>query len=190
MLDRVNGLKDHDLYYFNQPVTELHGGSKAVVRGRQMLIFASYSYLSLIGHPRIHAAAKETIGRFGAGTRGVRLLAGTLDLHYDREATIAQFKNAEEATCFSGGNATILTAISTLVGRRGAVILDKLDHASLVDGCILSGADFRRFKRNDMNDLERVLKRLELGVTKLVVVDAVFSMDGDIVDLPSVVERI
>ncbi|MBI3761978.1 MAG: aminotransferase class I/II-fold pyridoxal phosphate-dependent enzyme [Chloroflexi bacterium] len=186
MLERVNGIKAHEHYYFNQPVTELRGGSRAIVRGREMLMFASYGYLGLLGHPRINSAAKAAIDKYGTGTHGVRLLAGTLDLHIELEAAIASFKHAEDAVCFSSDYVTNLTAISTLVGRNDAVICDKLDHASIVDGCILSGADFLRFRHNDMNDLERVLRKVEPGASKLVVVDAVFSMDGDIIDLPHV----
>ena len=186
MLERVNGMKAEDHYFFNQPVTELRGGGRAVVHGREMLMFASYGYLGLLGHPRINEAAKAAVDKYGTGTHGVRLLAGTLDLHQELEATIANFKHAEDAVCFSSGYVTNLTAVSTLVGRHDAVICDKLDHASIVDGCLLSGADFFRYKHNDMDDLDRVLGRIEPDVTKLVVVDAVFSMDGDIADLPNI----
>jgi 8-amino-7-oxononanoate synthase len=186
IVERHERLLDEDHYFYNQPVTELRGGSRAIVHGREMLMFASYGYLGLLGHPRINEAAKAAIDKYGTGTHGVRLLAGTLDLHGELEATIAAFKHTEDALCFSSGYVTNLTAISTLVGRHDAVICDKLDHASIVDGCLLSGADFFRFKHNDMTDLERVLSRLEPDVTKLVVVDAVFSMDGDIIDLPNV----
>jgi len=186
IVERAQQLQGEGLYFYNQPVSELRGGARAIVRGREMLMFASYGYLGLLGHPRINEAAKAAIDRFGTGTHGVRLLAGTLDLHRELEATVAAFKHADDALCFSSGYVTNLTAISTLVGRHDAVICDKLDHASIVDGCLLSGADFFRFKHNDMADLERVLKRIEPDVTKLVVVDAVFSMDGDIVDLPNV----
>jgi 8-amino-7-oxononanoate synthase len=149
-------------------------------------MFASYGYLGLLGHPRINAAAYAAIERYGTGTHGVRVLAGTLDLHLQLEATIARFKHAEDAICYSSGYVTNLTAVSTLVGRHDAVICDKLDHASIVDGCLLSGADYYRFRHNDMDDLERVLKKIEPDVAKLVVVDAVFSMDGDIMNLPQV----
>lgn len=186
MLDRVNAIKARDHYFYNQPLTELRGGSRAIVRGREMLMFASYGYLGLLGHPRINSAAKAAIERYGTGTHGVRVLAGTLDLHIELEATIARFKHADDAICYSSGYVTNLTAVSTLVGRHDAVICDKLNHASIVDGCLLSGADYYRFRHNDMDDLERVLKKIGPDVAKLVVVDAVFSMDGDIIDLPNV----
>lgn len=187
MLDRIDGLQEADLYFYNQPVDELKGNARAIVRGREMLMFASYSYLGLLGHPRINAAAKAAIDKYGTGTHGVRLLAGTLALHEELENTIADFKHAEAAITFSSGYVTNLTAISTLVGRHDTVICDKLNHASIVDGCLLSGANFTRFKHNDMEDLERALKEASTKGTKLVVVDAVFSMDGDVIDLPRVV---
>lgn len=187
-LDRVEGLKENNLYFYNQPITELDGSSRAIVRGREMLMFASYSYLGLIGHPRINAAAKAAIDKYGTGTHGVRLLAGTLDLHYELEQTIADFKHAEAAITYSSGYATNLAAISTLVGRHDVVICDKYDHASIIDGCQLSGAELRRFRHNDMNHLEDLLKKAAGRQTKLVVVDSVFSMDGDIIDLPHTAE--
>jgi glycine C-acetyltransferase len=186
--NRVDSFSDADLYFYNQPIDELLGGVRVAVHGREMLMFASYSYLGLIGHPRIDAAAKAAIDEYGTGTHGVRLLAGTLKLHRDLEGTIAEFKHTEDAVTYSSGYVTNLTAISTLVGRHDVVICDKLDHASIVDGCLLSGAKFLRFRHNDMKDLERCLKRSENAAVKLVVVDAVFSMDGDISDLPSVVD--
>ncbi len=187
-LNRVNEAKEADLYFFNQPLDELNGNARAIVRGREMLMFASYSYLGLLGHPRINEAAKAAIDKYGTGTHGVRLLAGTLRLHEELEATIAGFKRAEAAVTFSSGYVTNLTAVSTLVGRHDTVICDKLNHASIVDGCLLSGAKFARFKHNDMEDLERVLGQCDSRGVKLVVVDAVFSMDGDIIDLPRLVE--
>jgi glycine C-acetyltransferase len=186
-LSRVNDIKAEGLYFYNQPVDELDGNARALVRGRQMLMFASYSYLGLLGHPRINAAAKAAIDQYGTGTHGVRMLAGTLRLHEELEDTIARFKNTEAAVTFSSGYVTNLTAISTLLTRHDTVICDKLNHASIVDGCFLSGAKFMRFKHNDMQDLERVLIQAGPHGSRLVVVDAVFSMDGDIIDLPSVV---
>ena len=126
-----------------------------------MLMFASYSYLGLLGHPKINAAAKAAIDEYGTGTHGVRMLAGTLKLHGELEETIARFKRTEDAVTFSSGYVTNLTAISTMVGRHDVVICDKLNHASIVDGCLLSGADMVRFRHNDMVDLERCLQKAE-----------------------------
>ena len=185
---RIQMTKDADLYFYNQPVDELAGNARAVLHGREMMMFASYSYLGLLGHPHINNAAKAAVDQFGTGTHGVRMLAGTLRLHEELEDTIAQFKQSEAAVTFSSGYVTNLTAISTLCGRHDTVFCDKLNHASIVDGCLLSGATFARFKHNDMDDLERVLKMADGSGMKLVVVDAVFSMDGDVVNLPRVAE--
>jgi 8-amino-7-oxononanoate synthase len=186
--EREKKLRENDLYYYNQPVEEIKGGSRVIVRGREMGLYASYSYLGLIGHPRINAAAKAAIDKFGTGTNGVRLLAGTLTVHTELEETIASFKHAEAAVTYSSGYVTNLTVISSLMGRGDYVISDKLNHASIVDGCLMSGAEFRRFKHNDMAELENRLQQVPNDVTKLVVADAVFSMDGDVLDLPKTVE--
>jgi len=186
--DREMKLREKDLYFYNQPVEEIKGGSRVIVKGREMGMYASYSYLGLIGHPRINAAAKAAIDKFGTGTNGVRLLAGTLTVHNELEETIAAFKHADAAVTYSSGYVTNLTVLSTLLGRGDYVISDKLNHASIVDGCLMSGAEFRRFKHNDMVELENRLMQVPGDVTKMVVADAVFSMDGDVLDLPRTVE--
>ncbi len=184
----VRMLREHDFYYYNQPVEEIRGGARVIVQGREMGMYASYSYLGLIGHPRINAAAKAAVDKFGTGTHGVRTLAGTLTIHTELEETIASFKHAEAAITYSSGYATNLSVISTLMGRGDYVLSDKLNHASIVDGCLMSGAEFRRFRHNDMADLEHRLQQVPQGVSRLVVVDAVFSMDGDVIDFPPLVE--
>jgi glycine C-acetyltransferase len=186
--ERVGRTQTEGLYFFNEPVEAILSPTRVRVRGREMLMFASYSYLGLLGDPRLAAAAQAAAAEYGTGTHGVRLLAGTLKLHHDLETALAAFTHREAALTFSSGYATNLAAITTLVGRRDVVICDKLDHASLVDGCALSGAELMRFRHNDLADLERCLKRAASEATKLVVVDAVFSMDGDIAPLPGLVE--
>ncbi len=188
MNERVAALQEQDLYYYNQPISELRGGARVVVNGREMGMYASYSYLGLVGHPRINKAAQEAIDRYGTGTHGVRSLAGTLKLHQELEETIAEFKGAEAAITYTSGYVTNLTVVSTLVGRGDYVFSDKLNHASIVDGCLMSGAHFRRFRHNDMDDLERRIARVPEDAAKLVIADAVFSMDGDIIDLPRLAE--
>ena len=188
IMQRVSHAKDNDLYFYNQPVEELLDGAKVLVRGREMGMYASYSYLGLINHPRINEAAKKAIDKYGTGTNGVRSLAGTLTIHNELEETIANFKHAEAALTYSSGYATNLTVISTLMGRGDYVFSDKLNHASIVDGCLMSGAEFRRFRHNDMEHLEGLLKNAPADVTKLVIADSVFSMDGDIIDLPRVLD--
>jgi len=188
MNERVAGLQQEHLYFYNQPVSELKGGSRVMVDGREMAMYASYSYLGLVGHPRINAAAKEAVDRFGTGTHGVRTLAGTLTIHQELEETIANFKGAEAAVTYTSGYVTNLTVVSTLLGRGDYVISDKLNHASIVDGCMMSGAKFLRFKHNDMEALEQRLQQVPDGASKLVVSDSVFSMDGDIIDFPRMVD--
>jgi 8-amino-7-oxononanoate synthase len=184
--ERIEWGMEMGYYFYLQPIEELNG-ARVRIKGRgEMLMFASYGYLDLLGHPKINAAAKAAIDRFGTGTHGVRILAGTLTLHEQLEQTIARFKGAEDAVVFSSGYVTNLTTVATLVGRHDVVICDKLNHASIVDGCLLSGARFVRFRHNDMADLERALREGSTSGTKLVVVDAVFSMDGDIINLPEV----
>ncbi len=186
--ERVEHVKENDLYFYNQPVEELLPGMRVRVRGREMGMYASYSYLGLVNHPRINEAAKKAVDKFGTGTNGVRSLAGTLTLHTELEETIADFKHAEAAVTYSSGYATNLTVISTLMGRGDYVFSDKLNHASIVDGCLMSGAEFRRFRHNDMAHLEGLLRNAPPEVAKLVIADSVFSMDGDIIDLPKMLE--
>jgi glycine C-acetyltransferase len=185
MTDRTTGLKNNQLYYYNQPVQEILSDSRVRVNGRVMSMYASYGYLGLLGHPRINAAAKEAVDRYGTGTHGVRTLAGSLTLHQELEETIANFKHAEEAVTFSSGYVTNFSVISTLVSRGDTVFCDKLNHASIYDGCMMSHSRFERFNHNDLNELETLLQNTPAESARLVVVDAVFSMDGDLVDLPA-----
>jgi 8-amino-7-oxononanoate synthase len=186
MNQRVAEIQRKGLYFYLQPISELDG-AWVTVSGRRMLLFAGYSYLGLLGHPKITAAAQEALARYGTGTHGVRILAGTLPLHEELEQTIARFKKAEAAIVYSSGYVTNLATVSALVmGRDDVVICDKYNHASIVDGCLLSRARFVRFRHNDMADLERRLQQVDPDAGKLVVVDAVFSMDGDIINLPEV----
>ena len=172
---RLEEVQAADLYFYLQSIEALNG-AWVTVNGREMLMFASYSYLDLLGHPKIDAAAQAAVERFGTGTHGVRILAGTLPLHQELEATIASFKGKEAAIVYSSGYVTNLATISALVGRHDVVICDKWNHASIVDGCLLSGAKFVRFRHNDMADLEARLAGAPANVGKLVVVDAVFSI--------------
>jgi 8-amino-7-oxononanoate synthase len=188
LTERVASVKQNDLYFYNQPVEEILPGMRVRVRGRVMGMYASYSYLGLVNHPRINEAARKAVDKFGTGTNGVRSLAGSLTLHTELEETIANFKHAEAAITYSSGYATNLTVISTLMGRGDYVFSDKLNHASIVDGCLMSGAEFRRFRHNDMAHLEGLLRNAPPDVAKLVIADSVFSMDGDIIDLPKVLE--
>ncbi|HKJ40426.1 MAG TPA: aminotransferase class I/II-fold pyridoxal phosphate-dependent enzyme [Anaerolineales bacterium] len=187
MTDRIAGLKEQDLYFYNQAIDEILPGMKVRVNGREMGMYASYSYLGLVNHPRINEAAKKAVDKYGTGTNGVRTLAGTLAIHNELEETIANFKHSEAAITYTSGYATNLTVVSTMMGRGDYVFSDKLNHASIVDGCLMSGAEFRRFRHNDMEHLEGLLKNAPSDVAKMVIADSVFSMDGDIIDLPTMV---
>jgi glycine C-acetyltransferase len=186
--ERVANIKENDLYFYNQAVEEILPGMRVRVRGREMGMYASYSYLGLVNHPRINEAARKAVDKFGTGTNGVRSLAGSLTLHTELEETIAAFKHADAAITYSSGYATNLSVISTLMGRGDYVFSDKLNHASIVDGCLMSGAEFRRFRHNDLAHLEGLLRNAPPDVAKLVIADAVFSMDGDIIDLPKMLD--
>ncbi len=182
----VDYYKRNNLYFHLVEVNEVVAGSSRVqVTGHgEMLMFGSYSYLGLIGHPRVNAAAIDAVKRYGTGTNGVRLLAGTLPIHNQLEERIAELKGTQDAITFSSGYAANVSTISALVGRHDAVFCDKLDHASIVDGCRLSGAKLVRFNHNDVDDLDRRLALNADSAQKLVVVDGVYSMDGDVADLP------
>jgi glycine C-acetyltransferase len=181
--ERIETGKAQGFYYYLQPVEELDG-PWVITQGERKLMFATYSYLGLLRHPRILAAAHAALDHYGAGTHGVRLLGGTLDLHAQLEARIAQFSGREDAIVYSSGYITNFATISALVSRGDWVFSDRWNHASIVDGCLLAQGQFKRFKHNDMADLERNLAAAPASAAKLVVADAVFSMDGDIFDLP------
>ena len=183
---RILEAKKNDLYPYMHSSDAVEG-VHVTVHGHPMLQFASYSYLDLLGHPRINAAAKKAIEEFGTGTHGVRFLAGTTRIHVELEKKIASFKKTEAAVAIASGYGANFGTISSLLGRHDVVISDKINHASIVDGCILSRAQFVRFEHNDMASLEKALGDAPKKGTKLVVADAVFSMDGDIINLPEVI---
>jgi glycine C-acetyltransferase len=187
LVDRARAFRARDLYFYLEPVESVDG-AWAVIRGRRMLMASSYSYLGLIGHPAIEHAAAEALAHYGTGTHGVRLLAGNTDLHDRLERRIAEFTGSAAAVVYSSGYLANFAAISALLGRGDVVICDKLDHASIVDGCLLSGARFVRVPHNDIGAFDRELARVPTGSGALVVVDAVFSMDGDVIDLPALAE--
>jgi glycine C-acetyltransferase len=182
---RVNKMKEEKRYFYLRSIDGA-SGARVTIDGREMLMFASYNYLGLITHPKIKKAAIEAIEKYGTGAAGVRLLAGTTKIHEKLEETIAKFKGAEDAVTYSSGYVTNLAAISTLCGRGDLVIIDKLDHASIIDGCILSGANHRTYLHNNMESLEKILANSGNYTNKLIVVDAVYSMDGDVSNLPEI----
>ena len=186
MNERIQKAKDQDVYPYMHS-TDAAQGVHVTIQGRPMLQFASYSYLDLLGHPRINAAAQKAIETFGTGTHGVRFLTGTTRLHVELEAKVASFKGTEDAVAVATGYAANFGTLAALLGRNDVVISDKLNHASIVDGCLLSRSHFVRFEHNDMAALETALGEAPKKAFKLVVTDAVFSMDGDIVNLPEMI---
>jgi 8-amino-7-oxononanoate synthase len=146
----------------------------------------SNNYLGLANHPNVKEAALDAVRRYGTGCAGSRFLNGTLDIHVKLEEKLASFIRKEAALIFSTGFQVNLGVISALAGKDDVLIIDKMDHASIIDGCRLSYAEVRKFRHNDMADLERILKE-NRDRRKLIVVDGVFSMEGDIVNLPEVV---
>jgi glycine C-acetyltransferase len=187
MLWDIDYYKEVDLYFYLETTEDILPNGRVNVTNRgEMIMLGSYSYLGLIKHPKIDAAAKAAVDKYGTGTHGVRLLAGSLVLHNELEARIADFKQTEAAVAFSSGYVTNLATISCLLRKGDTLICDKLNHASIVDGCLLSRADFVRFRHNDMEHLEKRLAEANPNGRRLVVADAVFSMDGDIINLPEV----
>lgn len=183
---RRGALEDAGRYFYLQPTVGRTNHRVTMADGRDMVQLASYSYLGLIGHPRIEAAAKAAIDEYGTGAGGVRLLTGTTDLHERLEARIAAFSHREDACVYSSGYVTNMAMITALTGPGDLVLMDKLDHASIVDGCLLSGSKWHTYRHNDMNHLEKLLaKNAGQFNTILVVADSVFSMDGDVMDLPN-----
>ncbi len=184
----IEHYKEAGLYFYLEATQDiLPNGRVNVENHGEMIMLGSYSYLGLIGHPEINAAAKAAVDHYGTGTHGVRLLAGSLKLHNELESRIAKFKQTEEAITFSSGYATNLATISSLLRKGDTVICDKLNHASIVDGCLLAMAKFVRFRHNDMDHLEKRLRAVKGNGRKLVIADSVFSMDGDIINLPEMV---
>ena len=184
---KYHDLIDNNLYYYLQTIEKIED-PYVWIQNRKKLMLASYSYLGLLQHPRINQAAKEAIDQFGTGTHGVRILAGTETIHEELESTIAQFKHREKAIVYSSGYVTNLATISTLFHRGDAVICDKFDHASIVDGCLLSGAEFIRFNHNSLSDLERCLKKAQEYKNRCIIIDSVYSMDGDIAPVPEIIQ--
>jgi 8-amino-7-oxononanoate synthase len=172
-------------YAYFEPIASAQEPEVKVGR-RRMIMIGSNNYLGLTTHPRVVAAANAAIAKYGTGCGGSRFLNGTLDLHEEVERKIARFKGKEAALLFSTGFQANLGLLSALAGKGDVLITDKLDHASIVDGCRLSFGETRRFHHNDMEDLERVLQASGKS-GKLIVVDGVFSMEGDIANLPDIV---
>lgn len=162
--------------------------TEVIINGRKTIMIGSNNYLGLTSDPRVKKAAIEAVEKFGSGCSGSRFLNGTLTLHLELEKRIAEFVHKEAAITFSTGYQSNLGIITALAGRNDYVICDSENHASIVDACRLSFAKILKFEHNDMQDLERILSKIDDKHGKLIVVDGVFSMEGDIINLPEVVK--
>lgn len=185
-MKRARAAKERGLYPYFVPLDGTEG-TEVTVEGRSVIMIGSNNYLGLTTDPRVLEAAKQAVDDYGTSCTGSRYLNGTLRLHHEVEARLADFVGKEAAVIFSTGMQANLGAISALVGPDDYVILDKENHASIVDGVRLSLGKMKRFRHNDMRHLERVLCNIPAEAGKLVVVDGVFSMGGDIAPLDQIV---
>ena len=178
---------ERGIYPYFIPLNE-NEGTEVVYQGHRLIMCGSNNYLGLTTHPKVREAAIEAVKRFGTSCTGSRFLNGTLALHEQLEAELADWVGKEAALVFSTGMQTNLGTISALIGRDDVVVLDKEDHASIVDGARLGYGKIERFRHNDMEHLERVLKSIPESAGKLIVVDGLFSMEGDLAPLPEMTQ--
>lgn len=162
-------------------------GTEVEMEGHKVLMFGSNAYTGLPGDQRIIDSAKAALDKYGSGCAGSRFLNGTLDLHVKLERQLAEFEHKDDALCFSTGFFVNSGVLAVICGREDYIICDERDHASIVDGRRLSFAKQLKFKHNDMEDLEKQLQKCEPNAVKLIVVDGVFSMEGDLANLPEIV---
>lgn len=174
---------ERGIYPYFIPLNE-NEGTEVVFKGRRLIMIGSNNYLGLTTHPKVREAAIDAIKRFGTSCTGSRFLNGTLAMHEQLEAELAEWVGMEASLVFSTGMQTNLGTISALIGRDDVVVLDKDDHASIVDGARLGYGKIERYRHNDMQHLERVLKSIPDTAGKLIVVDGLFSMEGDLAPLP------
>ena len=163
-------------------------GTEVEMGGHKVLMFGSNAYTGLTGDQRVIDAAKKALDQYGSGCAGSRFLNGTLDLHVKLEKELAEFEGKDDSLCFSTGFSVNAGVIAMVVGRNDYVICDDRDHASIVDGRRLSFAHQLKYKHSDMEDLEKILQKLPYEAIKLIVVDGVFSMEGDLANLPEIVK--
>lgn len=189
---RAKEAMEMGIYPYFKPIQENHG-PRVIMDGKEIIMIGSNNYLGLTKDPRVQEAAIKAIEKYGTSCSGSRFLNGTLELHEELEEKLAAFVKKESALCFSTGYQSNLGAISTLLTKEDLIVTDKTNHASIFDGIFLSaglhmGANIKRYKHNDMDDLERVLSKLESDIPKMIITDGVFSMEGDLVNLPRLVE--
>jgi glycine C-acetyltransferase len=188
LVQEINGLKEQGLYNNIRTISSAQG-ARLIVDGKDVLNFCSNNYLGLANHPKIVEAAKEATKKYGVGPAAVRSIAGTTDLHVQLEERLAKFKGAEDVITFQSGFNANLGTISALVGKEDVIFSDRLNHASIIDGCRLSGAKIVAYEHNDPGALEDAIKEHAANYRRaLIITDGVFSMDGDIAPLPDLVE--
>ena len=178
---------EEGVYPYFREITSKQG-PEVIMGGRKILMFGSNAYTGLTGDQRIIDAGMAALDKYGSGCAGSRFLNGTLDIHVQLEKELAEYEHKDAALCFSTGFSVNSGVIPSVVGRGDYLICDDRDHASIVDGRRLSFATQLHYKHNDMADLERILEKLPYDAIKLIVVDGVFSMEGDLAKLPEIVE--
>ncbi len=184
---RAREVQAAGLYPYFKPISRSED-TVVVIEGKERIMMGSNNYLGLTHHPEVLTAARSALERYGSGCTGSRFLNGTLDLHEQLESELAEFFGKEACLVFSTGYQANLGVISGLVGRGDVVFLDKLDHASIVDGAKMSHGETVRFNHGDLVGLERKLQRVPEGTGTMVIVDGVYSMEGDIADLPNLLK--
>ena len=182
----VQQAKDNHYYPYFTPISS-EPDRRVIIHGRELLMMGSNNYLGLTTHPKVKEAAIAAIRKYGSGCTGSRFGNGTLDIHVELEEKLATFYKKDDCVVFSTGYSANLGAISTLVRRGDLAVTDKLDHASIVDGCQMSYGTVKRFVHNDMHSLEHVLTTAHVDAGKLIVVDGVFSVEGDLAPLDQMV---
>jgi len=183
----ATAIKEKGLYPYFRAI-ESGQDTEVVIDGKRVLMFGSNSYLGLTNHPKIKEAAKKAIDKYGTGCAGSRFLNGTLDIHIELERRLAAYVGKEAAVLFSTGFQVNLGVISCLLDRNDYLVLDEYDHASIIDGSRLSFSRSIKYAHNDMEDLRKKLSRLPEDAAKLIVADGIFSMEGDLVNLPEIVK--
>jgi len=183
----ANLIREMGLYPYFRPI-ESGQDTEVFIDGKRVLMFGSNSYLGLTSHPKIKEASKKAIDKYGTGCAGSRFLNGTLDIHIELERRLANYVGKQGAVLFSTGFQVNLGVLSSITGRNDYLILDEYDHASLIDGSRLSFSKVIKYAHNDMEDLQRKLSILPEEAVKLIAVDGIFSMEGDIVKLPEIVK--
>ncbi|MDN3582877.1 serine palmitoyltransferase [Mucilaginibacter flavus] len=183
----ANMLRERGLYPYFRPI-ESAQDTEVLIDNKRVLMFGSNSYLGLTNHPKIKEASKKAIDKYGTGCAGSRFLNGTLDIHIELENRLASLVGKEAAVLFSTGYQVNLGVLSCITGRNDYIILDEYDHACIIDGSRLSFSKVLKYAHNDMNDLQRKLALLPEEAVKVIAVDGIFSMEGDIVKLPEIVQ--